>query len=81
MRAHGEPLHLLSLVQHGTGQVLKQQNVAVKTNEITVAPDLLAGRELRGVVITVDALLTQRALAEQIITQHGHYLMVVKRNQ
>ena len=81
VRAHGQPLHLLSLVQHGTGQVLKQQDVAVKTNEITVAPDLLAGRDLRGIIITVDALLTQRPLAQQIINQHGHYLMVVKRNQ
>jgi hypothetical protein len=81
VRAHGQPLHLLSLVQHGTGQVLKQQNVAVKTNEIPVAPELLAGRDLQGIVITVDALLTQRTLAEQIISQHGHYLMVVKRNQ
>jgi predicted transposase YbfD/YdcC len=42
---------------------------------------LLAGRELRGTVTTMDALLTQRELAQQILDQHGHYLMVVKRNQ
>lgn len=80
VRAHGQPLHLLGLARHGTGQVLRQQNVAVKTNEITVAPDLLADRDLQGIVITVDALLTQHALAQQIVDQHGHYLMVVKNN-
>jgi predicted transposase YbfD/YdcC len=55
--------------------------VADKSNEITAAPRLLAGRALDGVVISMDALLTQRALATQILVQHGHYLMVVKANQ
>ena len=36
---------------------------------------------LRGTVTTMDALLTQRALAHQIGAQHGYYLMVVKENQ
>jgi predicted transposase YbfD/YdcC len=55
--------------------------VAAKHNAITAAPHLLAGRNLHGVVITTDALLTQRALAQQIRGQGGHYLMVVKANQ
>lgn len=80
-QAHGSPLHLLSLVQHGSGRVLAQLNVDQKHNEISSAPQLLAGRELRGTVTTMDALLTQRQLAQQILNQHGHYLMVVKRNQ
>ena len=32
-------------------------------------------------VITMDALLTQRAIAEQVINRGGDYLMVVKNNQ
>jgi predicted transposase YbfD/YdcC len=80
-RTHGTPLHLLSLVQHGSGRVLAQTNVDQKHNEISIAPQLLAGRELGGTVTTMDALLTQRELAQQILDQHGHYLMVVKRNQ
>lgn len=80
-RSHGAPLHLLSLVQHGSGHVLAQTNVDQKHNEISVAPQLLAGRDLHGTVTTMDALLTQRDLAQQILNQHGHYLMVVKRNQ
>jgi len=53
----------------------------IKTNEITVVPQLLAGRDLEGVVVTTDALHTQRALAQQILDQGGDYLMIVKKNQ
>jgi predicted transposase YbfD/YdcC len=81
VRAHGQPLHLVSLVEHGSGIVLGQTAVDHKSNEITAAPRLLAGRDLTGTVTTVDALLTQRHLAQQIVDQHGHYLMVVKQNQ
>jgi len=78
---HGAETHLVSLVQHGSGIVLAQHPVPAKSNEIKAVPALLAGRDLRGVVITSDALLTQRPLAQQILNQGGHYLMVVKRNQ
>jgi predicted transposase YbfD/YdcC len=78
---HGARLHLVSLVEQERGMVLQQQAVAAKTNEIKAAPEVLRGRDLHGVVITGDALLTQRALAQQIVDQGGHYLMVVKRNQ
>jgi predicted transposase YbfD/YdcC len=81
VRAHGRKLHLLNLAHHGSGRVLAQVDVGDKHNELTAAPQLLAGRELRGTVTTVDALFTQRNLAQQIPDQHGHYLMAVKRNQ
>lgn len=78
---HGARVHLVSLVRHDDGVVLGQVGVADKSNEITAAPRLLAGRDLTGTVSTMDALLTQRALAAQIRQQGGHYLMVVKENQ
>ena len=78
---HREPVHLVSLVCHGSGVVRKQVRVRDKSNEITAVPVLLKGRDLRGTVTTMDALLTQQALARQIRDQHGHYLMVVKENQ
>jgi predicted transposase YbfD/YdcC len=81
VRAHGHPLCLVSLVTHQSGIVLAQTAVDGKSNEITAVPQLLAGRDLKGVVITMDALLTQQHLAQQIIDQGGHYLMVVKANQ
>jgi predicted transposase YbfD/YdcC len=78
---HGLALHLVSLVRHESGCVLNQCAVAANSNEISAVPRLLAGRDLRGTVTTMDALLTQRALAHQIGAQHGYYLMVVKENQ
>ncbi len=79
--AHGAAVHLVSLVRHADAAVLGQVRVAAKSNEITAAPRLLAGRDLAGTVTTMDALLTQRALAAQIRRQGGHYLMIVKENQ
>ncbi|MDP9371239.1 MAG: ISAs1 family transposase [Chloroflexota bacterium] len=78
---HGAQVHLVSLVRHHDGVVLGQVRVADKSNEITASPRLLAGRDLRGTVTTMDALLTQRGLAAQIRRQGGHYLMAVKENQ
>jgi predicted transposase YbfD/YdcC len=79
--AHGDKQLLVSLAGHGDGLVLDQAKVDIKTNEITVVPQLLADRDLRGVVVTSDAMHTQRALAQQILDQGGDYLMVVKKNQ
>jgi predicted transposase YbfD/YdcC len=76
----GANVHLVGLVRHDDGRVLGQVAVADKSNEITAAPRLLARRDLGGTVTTMDALLTQRAVAAQIVAQGGHYLMVVKDN-
>lgn len=80
-QAHGERTHLVSLVQHGSAEVLAQTAVEHKRNEISAVPLLLQGRCLLGKVITMDALLTQRKIAQQILAQQGHYLMVAKANQ
>jgi predicted transposase YbfD/YdcC len=80
-RAHGRPICLVSLVRHGSGRVLAQRNVDHKSNEIKAVPYLLEGQDLRGTVTTMDALLTQRAIAQQIVRGGGHYLMGVKANQ
>ena len=53
--AQGTHTFLVSLVRHASGHVLGQTAVDIKTNEITVAPHLLAGRDLTGTVTTMDA--------------------------
>ena len=68
-------------MRHESGCVLGQRAVADKSNEITAVPLLLAGRPLCSTVTTMDALLTQHAIARQIRAQQGHYLLVVKENQ
>ena len=55
--------------------------VVEKSNEITAVPALLCERDSSGTVTTMDALLTQRQIPQQILDQRGHNLMVVKANQ
>jgi predicted transposase YbfD/YdcC len=78
--AHGDRTHLVSLVQHGSGQTLAQTQVATKRNEVTASQHLLAARDLTGTVTTMDAGVTQRRVAQQIRQCGGQYLMVVKKN-
>jgi predicted transposase YbfD/YdcC len=78
---HGARTHLLSVVEHGSGRVLRQCNVAEKTNEIPVARRLLAGWDLAGAVVTGDAMHCQKETAAQVLDQGGDYLFAVKDNQ
>jgi len=78
--AHGQPLELVSLVDHRSGHVLAQTAVAAHAHESRAVPELLAGRDLRGVVVTLDAGLADPHLATQILQQGGQFLMVIKRN-
>lgn len=81
-RQHGVPgAHLLSAVSQHLGLTLGQVGVDAKTNEIPVAQTLLGGLVLAGRVFTMDALLTQRAIAATIVAGGGDYVMVAKGNQ
>jgi len=77
--APGAPL--LSALGHRLGLTLAQHAVADKTNEMPVVMELLRQVVLEGRVVTMDALLTQRAMAQQIVQAGGDYVMVVKDNQ
>jgi predicted transposase YbfD/YdcC len=80
-KAGADQSHLLSAFSHATAITLAQSSVEAKSNEITAVNKLLPMISLEKKVITTDALLTQRALCEEIIHRGGHYLMKVKDNQ
>ncbi len=81
-RADGSQVHLLSAISHGSGLVLAQREIAAKTNEIPELAPLLADLDLDGVVVSADALHTQRATAEHLVGERGaHYVFTVKANQ
>lgn len=81
-RKQGMPAaHLLCIVSHRLGLSLGQQAVSDKTNEIPVLVEVLKGLVLEGRVLTVDALLTQREIAQTIVDKGGDYVMTVKENQ
>jgi len=77
----GHPCQLVSLVEHASATVLAQQQVARKRDERSAVPALLTGRDLRNIVISLDALHTLKPTARLILAQGGDYLMVVKKNQ
>jgi predicted transposase YbfD/YdcC len=81
-KKQGAPgMHLLSALAHHVGVTLAQHAVDDKTNEITAVETLLQGLVLEGRVMTMDALLTQRHVAQTIVDKGGDYVMIVKENQ
>jgi predicted transposase YbfD/YdcC len=75
-------VHLLAAMDHTDGAVLAQLEVDATTNEISRFQPLLAGLDLAGVVVTADAMHTQREAAEFLVTQkQADYLLIVKGNQ
>jgi hypothetical protein len=66
----------------GEGCAMAQREVGAKTNEIPELAPCIEGLDLAGMVVTVDALHTQRETARLIReVKGGHYLMIVKANQ
>jgi hypothetical protein len=74
-------VHLRSALGHRLGLTLAQQAVNDKTNEIPATIDLLRQLVLAGRVVTMDALRTQRAIAQQMMEAGGDDVMVVKEHQ
>lgn len=73
--------HLLSVLAHRIGLTLTQQAVAAKTNEIKEVETVFGQIVLTGRIVTMDALLTQRQVAQTIVEAGGDYVMIVKDNQ
>jgi len=73
--------HLLSALGHRLGLTFTQQVVADQTNEIPVMQRVVQDLVLTGLVVTVDAQLTQQHIAQAIVGGGGDYLMPVKENQ
>lgn len=80
-RADATAVHLLAAAPHGTQTVIAQRQIEAKNNEIPAFAPLLARLDLRGVVVTADAMHTQRDHADKIAAAGGHYVLVVKGNQ
>jgi hypothetical protein len=81
---HGEQIpgvHLVSAYTHGAGAILAQLQTAGKGQELAAAKIVLAAVPLGGRLVTTDALLTQREIAQQVVDGGGSYLLPVKDNQ
>ena len=77
----GSRVHLFSIVDHATGVPLGQVNAGGKDHEIAAFAAVLDRINLNGVIVTADALHTQRGHAHYLHRHGGRYVFVVKRNQ
>ena len=73
-------LHTVSVWASDFGLLLRQIACAEKSNEITATPELLRLVVIRGTIITIDAMGTQRAIAAQIIAGEADYVLALKGN-
>jgi predicted transposase YbfD/YdcC len=74
-------LHSVSIWASDFGLSLGQVACAEKSNEITAIPELLRLVDIKGAIITIDAMGTQKAIAEQVIAGEADYVLALKGNQ
>jgi predicted transposase YbfD/YdcC len=77
----GKAAHIVSAWSHQLGLTLGQVKTDDKSNEITAIPELLALLDLSGALVSIDAMGTQKDIAQQIVAAKGDYLLAVKENQ
>jgi len=75
------PLHLVSAFATQARLVLGQTAVAEKSNEITAIPELLDLLDIKGHIITIDAMGTQKDIATKIVERGADYVLALKGNQ
>ncbi len=80
-RASDGPVHMVSAFATHLGLVLGQEKVANKSNEITAIPKLLETLAVKGCLVSIDAMGTQREIARCIRALGADYLLAVKGNQ
>lgn len=77
----GRSPYILNVMDADNELILSQQLVGAKQNEITHAVELIRQLDIRGAIVTADALNTQTQLAEQITSQAADYCLALKQNQ
>jgi len=75
------PIHMVSAWAKANGICLGQVKTDAKSNEITAIPQLLEMLEIRGCIVTLDAMGCQREIAKQIHEKGADYVLAVKENQ
>lgn len=74
-------LHVVSAYATEAGLVLAQRAVDGKSNEITAIPELLDMLNLKGAIVSIDAMGTQKAIARRIADKGADYVLALKGNQ
>jgi predicted transposase YbfD/YdcC len=75
------PLHVVSAWASDRGIVLGQRQVGDKSNEITAIPELLDVLDIKGAIVTLDAMGCQKEIVGKIIERGADYVVTLKANQ
>ncbi len=76
-----DSIHMVSAFASANSVVLGQVKTNEKSNEITAIPNLLDLLDIRGCLVTIDAMGCQTKIAKKIVDKGGDYLLPVKGNQ
>ena len=74
-------IHMVSAFATEARIVLAQQKTDEKSNEINAIPQLLDLLDIKGSVISIDAMGCQKKIASQIVAKEGDYILALKGNQ
>ena len=77
----GNMLHMISAFATEARIVLGQEKVSDKSNEITAIPKMLDWLDVKGHIVTIDAMGCQYEIANQITKKEGDYIFALKGNQ
>jgi predicted transposase YbfD/YdcC len=73
-------IHMLNAWSHENGICIGHTKVDDKSNEITALPKLMEILDLKGTIVTADALNTQKVIVDQAIQSGADYMLPVKEN-
>jgi len=74
-------IHMVSAWASRNNVALGQVKTDDKSNEITAIPKLIEMLDLKGCIVTIDAMGCQRAIAEKIVDKGADYILALKGNQ
>jgi len=77
----GKSCHIVSAWSKEDGFCLGQKAVEEKSNEITAIPELLEKLQIKGQIVTIDAMGTQKIIEEKTRSKRADYVLAVKGNQ
>lgn len=78
---YNKALHILTAFDTENELVLGQLPVDIKTNEISVMPELIKILDLEDTIVTADALNCQYEIANTIVEKKGDYVLALKGNK
>lgn len=74
-------IHMVSAYATANKVVIGQVKTDAKSNEITAIPELVKLLDIKGCLVSIDAMGCQTKIAKEIVTNGGDYLLAVKNNQ